>query len=610
MRKFGKRFVSATLITALAVSSLTLSGCGKKDKKSDGASSGGTITLNVYSQRANSAGILQGWSADLLKEKFDVELNIISDQDGVYETRMEEGDLGDIVVWGSDGNEYLQAVRAGLLYDWEEDDLLNEYGSYIAENMPLALEKNRKLTSTATDGESDTLYGYGMAVAPDANDHQDFTYNWDIRWDLYKELGYPEVRNLDDLEVLLKDMKEICPTDDSGKQTYGASLWQEWDGDMVMYVKSTGSAMYGYDELGVGLYDPSTGEYHDCLEKDGPYFEALKFYNNLYREGLLDPDSMTATFDQMAEKMSRGGVFFSIFGYAGNMQYNSVAHLKEGKMMYALKPTEASPIVYGLNPYGSSSGVISIGANTAYPELCMEIINYISTPEGRMNMKYGPEGDFWYYDEEGYSCLTDIGYSCAKDRNTDISGVESDQRKYSGSFKDGEFQVNFDTWDWDAKNPDSTKNETFNYQTWDSIVFGTTYDIVEDWKKHTGANTLREYFDARTYTLSPGLSFAKGSYERDEELETTWAQVTKCIVDGTWNAMYADSDAQYEKIVNKMIKDAESYGYADCLEWSKMVADAWWQAEQDEVGVTAETGTQHKVDESNLGVSGGDTAAE
>lgn len=591
MRKFGKRFVSATLVTALAVSSLTLSGCNKKSDKGS-AGGDGIITLNVFSQRANYAGIQQGWSADILREKFGVELNIISDQDGVYETRMEEGDLGDIVVWGGSGTEYTNAIKAGLLYDWEEDDLLNEYAPYIAENFQRALEKNRGLTEKATDGESNTLYGYGMAVAADANDHQDFTYNWDIRWDLYKELGYPEVKDLNDMEQLLKDMKDICPTDDAGKQTYGASLWMEWDGDMVMYVKSTGSAMYGYDELGVGLYDPSTGTYHDCLEENGPYFEALKFYNNLYRDGLLDPDSMTATFDSMSEKMARGGVFFSIFGYAGNAQYNTPQHLEEGKMMYSMKPTNASPIVYGLNPYGSDSGVITIGAKTAYPELCMEIIDYISTPEGKMTMQYGPEGDFWYYDEDGHTHFTEIGYSCAKDRKTDISGIESDQREYKGIFKDGEFQINFDTWDLSAGNPDSN-NEVFDYKQWDSIVFGKSYDILEDWRSYTGATTLRDYFDARTYTLSPGLSFSKDSFERSEELETTWSQVTKCIVDGTWNAMYSTSDAEYEKIVNKMIKDANSYGYADCLEWSQMVADEWWKAEQAEAGVTAETGTKN-----------------
>lgn len=73
--------------------------------------------------------------------KFNVKLNIIPDPDGVYETRMESGNLGDIVIWGNDSDEYQQAVQKGMLFDWNEDDILTDYGPYIKEHMPYALEK-------------------------------------------------------------------------------------------------------------------------------------------------------------------------------------------------------------------------------------------------------------------------------------------------------------------------------------------------------------------------------------------------------------------------------------------------------------------------------------
>jgi multiple sugar transport system substrate-binding protein/putative aldouronate transport system substrate-binding protein len=182
-------------------------------------------------------------------------------------------------------------------------------------------------------------------------------------------------------------MKEICPTDENGKPTYAASLWPDWDGDMVMYVKSTATAYYGYDELGIGLYDPNTGNYYDCLAEDGPYLRCLKFYNTLYQNGLLDPDSMTQTYDEMSPKVQAGGTFFSIFNYSGYMLYNTDEHLAEGKMMRSLTPNNASPIVYGMDVLGGNR-LWCIGAKTEYPELCMEIINYLCTPEGRMTMEY------------------------------------------------------------------------------------------------------------------------------------------------------------------------------------------------------------------------------
>ncbi len=70
----------------------------------------------MCSELANYSGEQVGWSAQLLLEKFNVVLNIIPEQDGVYETRMQSGDLGDIEIWGSDGENYTKNVEAVLIY--------------------------------------------------------------------------------------------------------------------------------------------------------------------------------------------------------------------------------------------------------------------------------------------------------------------------------------------------------------------------------------------------------------------------------------------------------------------------------------------------------------
>ena len=105
-----------------------------------------TVRLNVYTQLANYSGEQIGWFAQIMKEKFNVVLNIIRESEGTFATRMESGDLGDIVVFGNDSDEYLQAINAGLLLDWEEDNLVQEYGPYIWKHMQKALEKNKKLS--------------------------------------------------------------------------------------------------------------------------------------------------------------------------------------------------------------------------------------------------------------------------------------------------------------------------------------------------------------------------------------------------------------------------------------------------------------------------------
>ena len=162
-----------------------------------------------------------------------------------------------------------------------------------------------------------------LILQQNASQRQDIMYEWDLRWDLYKELGYPEIKNLDDMVDVLAQMKELCPTDDNGKTTYGVSLFADWDGDMVMFVKSTASAYFGYDEFGIGLYDSDKQEYHPCLEENGPYLTALKFYNTLYQKGLLDPDSQTQGYDGMVEDYQNGTAFMNVFNFLGSSLYNS-----------------------------------------------------------------------------------------------------------------------------------------------------------------------------------------------------------------------------------------------------------------------------------------------
>lgn len=553
MRKnMTKKLTSMLLISSMVVgSTAVLSGCGSKKQE--------VVTLDVYSQLANYSGMQTGWIADILKEKFNVKLNIIPDADGVYETRMESGDLGDIVVWGNDSDKYPTAVKNGLLYDWNEDDVLAEYGPYIKKHMSAALKKNQELTATITDGASDTLYGYGMNVATSGEDHQSFFYTWDVRWDLYKELGYPEVKDLDDFEKLMKDMVKTCPEDDSGNKTYAISLWPDWDDSMVMYVKAMATAYYGYDELGVGLYDPQTGKYHDALEENGPYLQMLKFFNDLYQDGLVDPDSMTQTYDKMIEKVQNGGTMFSIFNYAGSLAYNKKAHTEAGKLMYCMKPEEATPIVYGMNPQGGER-IWSIGAKSEYPELCMEVINYLSTPEGRLTTDYGPKGVCWDYDKDKNTYFTDLGKECNKNKNTKMPSP------YKGTFQDGSLQINNTTWAPDASNPESN-GETYNCDNWKSNLAEAGSDIEKDWREKTGATGINDYMEkTKQYVVSPGTSYSKS--EKSTELKTTWSQVTDEIKNGSWKAIYAESDSEYNKIVNDMIKKCNKYGYDKCVKWS------------------------------------------
>ena len=549
-----------------------------------GVYDGEPITLNVYSQLANYSGIQGHWSADLLLDKFNVKINIIPESDGTYATRMESGNLGDIVVWGSDGDKYQAAVEQGLLFDWEEDGLGEEFAPYVWENYQMALEANRAKNN---DGK---IHGFGHNVALKSGSHENFFYTWDIRWDLYKELGFPEVKDLDGMIDLFKAMKEICPTDEKGNETYAVSIWPDWDGDMVMYVKALATAYYGWDEFEMGLISTETGEFQGALQEDGLYLTCLKFFNKLYQAGLLDPNSMTQTYDLMGEKVKAGGTFWSIFNYAGSSIFNTTEHLDENKYMYTVLPEEATPISYGLSLTGGNR-IWTIGADAEYPELCLAVINYLATPEGALTMWYGPKGLTWDYNEEGGLYFTELGLMTNADPSYDMSGVTligprtGKEYPQSGTYNDGALQINNTTLTSSQQNPDSRVQETLDKVGWVSVLSADLKPIQQEWVEWAGAPSTQQYLENHAYKVM----LDKGTYapsKMEGTLSTKRDQIKEAVKKFSWQAIYATSDSAFDGLVQMMIRQCKSYGYDECVTWCEAEAARCWEAQQAQAAIT------------------------
>ena len=103
-----KRFLSVLLICALVLSLGAFSAVAEDE----------LLTIDIYDAAANYHGIQTGWFAKVVKDRFNLELNIIAPQvagNQVYSTRAEEGNLGDIVV--VDKKDFSDLVKANLVRD-------------------------------------------------------------------------------------------------------------------------------------------------------------------------------------------------------------------------------------------------------------------------------------------------------------------------------------------------------------------------------------------------------------------------------------------------------------------------------------------------------------
>ena len=158
------------------------------------------------------------------------------------------------------------------------------------------------------------------------------------------------------------------------------------------------------------------------------YLEALRYFNRLYSEGLLDPESFTQTQQQMEAKTrdpESPGVGMTISnligmhtdwsarqqGYTETLEDFTSSFNYETKMsgtrykpMGPLQvPGAATPI---FNPMmtvqGANSGRFAITNVCKTPEVAMRWVDtFCDNVYHANNIRFGPQGMFWDYDQDG-----------------------------------------------------------------------------------------------------------------------------------------------------------------------------------------------------------------
>ena len=136
-----KKLASALLCVALLASSFagcsgggesstasgTESGTGSSSTSSEASETSGEaeagetnskyeefLTIDVFDSQANYQGIQGGWFGEIVKEKFNMELNIIAPNvagggDTLFQTRSASGNLGDLVLYSAQGGKHCPA---------------------------------------------------------------------------------------------------------------------------------------------------------------------------------------------------------------------------------------------------------------------------------------------------------------------------------------------------------------------------------------------------------------------------------------------------------------------------------------------------------------------
>ncbi len=516
------------------------------------------LVIDVFDSLANYQGMQSGWFAKLVKDKFNMELNIIapnvSGGDTLYRTRAAAGNLGDLIICSGQNNNLQDLVTAGLVIDMQD---------YLKDGEIMKYEKAIRNLNDPID--STAIYAIPSSVSfqncTQPSESGDPTFGPYLRYDLYAALGYPSIETLDDLLSVLAQMQALQPVSESGNPTYAFSFFKDWDGNMMNSAKQP-ACFYGYDEYGFVLAKADGSDYQDIMQDDSFYLRNLKMYFDANQLGLVDPASPNQNYNEMFDKYAAGDILYAPWPWLGQSAYNTLSNRTSGKGFMFVPIEDMQILLNGCNPYGDDTSIIAVGRNAKDPERLADFINWLYSPEGiyansaqSVTGTAGPEGLTWEMTGDG-PALTEVGVEALL-----RSDVKLPDSWGGGMWKDGISRINFTT----VILTDTAPNGyPYRYTQWDSYRQMDDTTLEKAWKNHMQADSTMDYLlQTGKYLVSPGCSYF--STTESNEISTIRNQCKRIIVDTSWAMVFAKDEETFYELQSTMQETVRSLGYEQVL---------------------------------------------
>lgn len=559
MRKKGMYYI--LLCTALAIS--LAAGCGEQagDLKQAGSAKVDRykdfITIDVYDEFSNYQGIQSGWFAKAVKDRFNMELNIIAPNvtgggDTLYQTRVATGNLGDLILINTANGRLGELVEGGLVMDCTE---LME-GRDVMKNYGPAIEKTNELA------ETDGIYGFPNSISSQPptipSEGREPTFGPYIRWDYYKKAGYPVINNLDEFVDVLEQMQALAREEERTDDIYAISLFRAWDDNMMNNAKQL-VCMYGYDEQGFVLSKADGNDYQNIIDEDSLYIKALRFLNEANARGLVDPDSGSQNYDTWFQKYREGKTLYSPWPWVGQSAFNTAENEEAGRGFRMASVQDMQIFSFGCWPEGDSKSIIAIGSQAADPQRLADFIDWLYSPEGfemngQANGAAGPKGLTWDMDEEGKPVLTDFGRRALPD-----NPVEVPEEFGGGKWNVGASVLNFRTFLLSETDPNI--GAPYDYPCWESAMEDNKSVLDRDWKEKMGADTPMEYLEQNGMLLvAPGANYSTPA--EDANITTVRDQCKARVIDYSWRMIFA-RDGEFDALLKELGNMLNGLGYED-----------------------------------------------
>ncbi len=340
-----------------------------------------------------------------LAELVGVEIQFVYMTQSEYAAGLSSGNLPDIVATQNDLSTILENGAA-----MNADPYLKKY-------VPNLLKGDARLTYDVFKklaGEENGFYFFPAKIGYNGIGFDNVTSSrgYVVRWDYYKELGYPPINNEDDYLNVLLQMHENHPFTEEGYPTYlyGTDNFSGYDTAFRSELSLDFWVAHKYqnniftNEIYDGYTDPAHSMWWAVMEWENKLYKAGK------EDGSFDMELFTQTLEQFNAKCTHGQ-YMGVHAVKNELYKDKIKTDPDTLAGYAVVPTAATN--YYTNVYqlmGNGSGYMwFISANSPHKEEALKLFNCISDPDYVRELTLGRRGETWDYDENGVPQMNEYG---------------------------------------------------------------------------------------------------------------------------------------------------------------------------------------------------------
>ena len=535
---------------ALCAAPLVFAGGGGQQPGGTAASAA-VMRIDIFDQAANFQGIQPGWFGKIIKDKFNIEINILAPQisgRSLYQSRAAAGSLGDITIL--DNADFVDCIKSGLLMDI----------SGIIGNYKNLMDYRAQITAlnTGVPGAGNKIYGIPTEMtntSPTAFTSLElFNSPW-LPWDYYTETGAPPLKNLNDLLDALEKIQKAHPVNAAGDKAYAITLWPDWDGTSMENINQT-VKWYGAEVQGSILLS-ADGTMKPLTDDNGEYLKLVKFFNAANRRGLVNPDSGTNQWEQsMVPQMQNKQVYLWWYNWQKGFWNNPERGNRREN--FTLVPAEDMYFYQLGDSFFGSGRVWSVGSKVS-PEKrdrIMQFLDWMASPEGLDLIHCGIK-DF------AYTVQPDGSYVRTKAGEDTFSLNPPVPAEYGGGgANDGLSKINQWIAATAATNP--LTKYPYDWQFWPGELEKAKTVQAREWEAKYGAPDMVAYVKKNSMIgIVPNVNVLLEADTTDIQLIRD--QCGKIVTDTSWKMIFAKTDAELSKLWSDMKTQLAGFGWEQLL---------------------------------------------